>query len=73
MGIWLSLFPGLSEEQAKELSAVFELSGGQIENISRKTEVDDIISGKGLSMDVLVEYCKAENFNNMNISKRIGF
>ena len=73
MGIWNSLLPGLAEETSRELSIKFELSGGQIENIARKTEVDDIINGAALSMDTLVQYCKAETLNDFNSEKRIGF
>ena len=79
MGIWHSLLPGLAEESAKELSSRFELSGGQIENIARKTEVDDIINGgrhpevTRLSLDTLVAYSKAETLNEPTNSKKIGF
>ena len=73
IGIWNSLLPGLAAEYASELSSRFELSGGQIENIARKTEVDDIINGSGLSMDTLMRYCKAEILNDFNTGIRIGF
>ena len=73
-GIWNALLPDLREEQALELAASFELSGGQIENIARKAEVDSIINGTGPGMDVLAQYCRDENRNNLNFSlKRIGF
>ncbi|MCL2066923.1 MAG: ATP-binding protein [Treponema sp.] len=73
MGIWNSLMPGLAQETVKDLSSRFELSGGQIENIARKTEVDDILNDMGFSMDTLMQYCKAETQNDFNINKRIGF
>ena len=72
-GIWRTLLPDLPENKACELSGLFELSGGQIENIARKTEVDDIINGEGLSMDTLVQYCKSELQNNYVDEKKIGF
>lgn len=71
--IWNSMLPDLNKEMAEKLSARFELSGGQIENIARKTEVDAIINGNDLSMDILTEYCKDELMNVNNPSKRIGF
>jgi hypothetical protein len=71
--IWNILLPDLPEDNAVELSGKFELSGGQIENIARKIEVDSIISGGDLSMNTLVQYCKDENQNSFNASKRIGF
>jgi SpoVK/Ycf46/Vps4 family AAA+-type ATPase len=72
-GIWTSLLPDLPENWAAELSKRFELSGGQIENIARKTEVDRILSGEKLSMDTLIQYCKDETQNGFNASTRIGF
>jgi SpoVK/Ycf46/Vps4 family AAA+-type ATPase len=72
-GIWNSLLPDLPDDKAAELSRKFELSGGQIENIARKIEVDAIISGGVLSMDMLEKYCKDESQNGFNSAKRIGF
>jgi SpoVK/Ycf46/Vps4 family AAA+-type ATPase len=72
-GIWNSLLPELPDDKAKELSRKFELSGGHIENIARKIEVDAIINGVGLSMDTLVQYCKDEIQSGFNPEKKIGF
>jgi SpoVK/Ycf46/Vps4 family AAA+-type ATPase len=72
-GIWNALLPDLPETDAAERSAQFELSGGQIENIARKVEVDAIINGGDWCMDRLVQYCKDESLNGFNTSKRIGF
>jgi hypothetical protein len=65
--------PGLCEDWAVELSRRFDLSGGQIENIARKTEVDSILSGKTLSFDPLLHLCKDETKNGFDVSTRIGF
>jgi ATP-dependent 26S proteasome regulatory subunit len=73
INIWNSPLPDLSEDKAKELGERFELSGGQIENIARKIEVDAIISGSDLSMSTLVQYCQDESLNSLNTLKRIGF
>jgi SpoVK/Ycf46/Vps4 family AAA+-type ATPase len=72
-GIWNALLPELPEDKVGELSGRFELSGGQIENIARKIEVDAIINGGDLSMEMLVRYCKDEVQNSFNTSTRIGF
>jgi SpoVK/Ycf46/Vps4 family AAA+-type ATPase len=72
-GIWNALLPDLQEDNVSELSGRFELSGGQIENIARKIEVDTIINGGDLSMDMLVRYCKDEVQNSFNATTRIGF
>jgi len=71
--IWNTLAPELPDELTGELSAKYELSGGQIENIARKTEVEAIISNGVLPLNTLVQYCKDEIMNNLNASKRIGF
>ncbi|MDR0550457.1 MAG: ATP-binding protein [Spirochaetaceae bacterium] len=72
-GIWSSQLPDLPEDWIAELSKRFELSGGQIENIARKTEVDGILSGKKLSLDNLTQYCKDETQNGFTVSTKIGF
>ena len=71
--IWNTLAPELPDELTGELSTKYELSGGQIENIARKTEVEAIISGGILPLNTLVHYCQEEIMNNLNTSKRIGF
>jgi hypothetical protein len=68
------MLAGLPEEQSRKLAGEFELSGGQIENIARKVEVDSILTGIDLSTDSLVKYCKDESLNGFNsFAKRIGF
>ena len=71
--IWNTLAPELPDELTGELSTKYELSGGQIKNIARKTEVEAIISNGVLPLNTLVQYCKDEIMNNLNASKRIGF
>jgi SpoVK/Ycf46/Vps4 family AAA+-type ATPase len=72
-GIWNALLPDLPGNNVSELSGKFELSGGQIENIARKVEVDAIINGEDMRMEKLAQYCKDESQNGFNSSKRIGF
>jgi hypothetical protein len=72
-GIWNTMLPDLSEDTILELSGKFELSGGQIENIARKIEVDGIINGSSLCKDKLLQYCKDEVDNGFTVSKKIGF
>jgi len=72
-GIWNSLLPDLPDDNAAELSKKYELSGGQIENITRKIEVDAIINGSDLCMDTLIQYCKDEIQNGLYNAKKIGF
>ena len=71
--IWNALLPELAANDAAELSRRFALSGGQIENVARKIEVDAIISGSGPRMDTLIRYCQDETQNNLCAEKKIGF
>jgi len=73
IGIWNSLLPELNENGAVELAKRFEMSGGQIENIARKIEVDSILNGNNLSIDALTKYCKDEMHSGFNTIKQIGF
>jgi len=73
-GIWNALLPDITDDMAFELSGKYDLSGGQIENIARKTEVDSIINGDNLSLEILKQYCKEEIQNSFNDKLRIiGF
>jgi SpoVK/Ycf46/Vps4 family AAA+-type ATPase len=71
--IWRSMMPSLSAPEAEKLASRFDLSGGQIENIARKIEVDLVINGGEISMDALFRHCSDENSNQFNATKRIGF
>ena len=70
--IWLSQFPFLSEDDARKLASDFDLSGGQIENIVRKQNIDSILSGAEPSYDTLCAYCREESSVKSQIN-RIGF
>jgi hypothetical protein len=71
--IWHTMLPQLSDDGVIKLAKEFEISGGQIENIARKVEVDAILSGEELLTDNLTQYCKDEIFNRFNANKKIGF
>jgi hypothetical protein len=71
--IWQSMMPSLSAAETKKLAVRYDLSGGQIENICRKAEVDFVINGGSVSMDALSRYCSEEIAGQFNASKKIGF
>jgi len=74
LGIWCSMLPDLPEGSAMEIARKFNVSGGQIENIVRKLEVDNILNGNAFSMDLLTQYCNSEVKNSFNDDcKKIGF
>ncbi|MBR1503829.1 MAG: ATP-binding protein, partial [Prevotella sp.] len=71
--IWQTMLPELSAEDAAQLSEAYNLSGGQIENISRKHIVDTILSGSQVTLEKLQTYCREElSFSNKG-THRIGF
>jgi hypothetical protein len=70
--IWQSIIPVLPDEQAQELAARYDFSGGQIENVARKRTVECIISGAEPSLDTLLSWCHDESLAKED-SIRIGF
>lgn len=76
--IWQSLFAELTEEEARKLADEFDLSGGQIENVVRKSTVDRILhltaDSERLQFSDLGRYCREEAIcNQMNNRRRIGY
>ena len=72
--IWHSMVPDLDEEQTRKLASMFNFSGGQIENVSRKKMVQSIITGTEPSYEEMVEFCREEMIgNNRQTGNRIGF
>ena len=62
--IWRSMLKDLSDEDAQQLAAHFDFSGGQIENIARKRTGDYILSGQYASLEEIEKYCRAELLDN---------
>lgn len=71
--IWRSMLPELSELEAHQLSADFDFSGGQIENIVRKKTVRALISGQEPTFAEIREFCQEEGLDNQPSRRRIGF
>jgi len=70
--IWNTLLPELPVELVMDLSGKFDLSGGQIENIARKINIDSILTGC-VTKDTMMQYCKDEIQSSFIAPKRIGF
>ncbi|MBD5254129.1 MAG: AAA family ATPase [Barnesiella sp.] len=71
--IWKEMLHGLSDSDAALLAKRFDLSGGEIENISRKHTVNSILAGKDeIVIDDIIDSCLNERLDNSNRS-RIGF
>lgn len=71
--IWRSMIPSLSEAEAVQLATDFDFSGGQIENIARKREVQSIIGLCEPGFAQVREFCTEETIGNESTRRRIGF
>lgn len=69
--IWQSMLPFLPVESAEHLASQFCLSGGQIENVSRKCAVEFILGGSNPSLEAIEDMCRQEN--SYRKKGRIGF
>ena len=71
--IWKSMVPSLSEDDATALAGKFTFSGGNIENVARKSTVEYILSGNEPTLSILETYCQEEILNRKNTRNKIGF
>lgn len=71
--IWKSKMPHLSIEDCDLLASTFDFSGGQIDNIVRKNEINEIIHGNKVDVKTLLEFCKEETLSNQFTRTQIGF
>ena len=71
--IWKSMIPTLSEEDASVLADKYAFSGGNIENIARKSTVEYVLSGNEPTLSSLEGYCQEEVLDKKENRKRIGF
>jgi len=69
--IWKDKMPTLSERETSTLSEMFNLSGGQIDNIARKYLMKEVLHGTVPCLDELIGYCDEENFQPA--IQKIGF
>ena len=70
--IWKSMVGGLSDEEADILGRDYTFSGGNIENIARKSAVGYVLSGKKADLCELRKYCDEEMLTSRQ-SRKIGF
>ena len=71
--IWKSMVPSLSEDDAEVLADKFTFSGGNIENVVRKSTVEYILSGNEPTLSTLESYCQEEILNRRKTRNKIGF
>jgi hypothetical protein len=67
------MLPSLSNDDAAMLAASYDFSGGQIENISRKQAVEEILTGCTADINRIIEFCDEERLDSKPHYKSIGF
>ncbi|MDR0785902.1 MAG: AAA family ATPase [Treponema sp.] len=70
--IWQSMAPELSSDDAKTLAERFNFSGGQIENVARKSITDYVLYGRTPSFERIISFCKEELLEKPN-ERPLGF
>ncbi len=70
--IWKNKLPLLTDEEAKLLAGKFDFSGGEIDNIVRKCEIDEIINGELPELSKIEELCKNEKLSGSE-ARKVGF
>jgi AAA+ superfamily predicted ATPase len=69
--IWKLKIPILTADQFNALAVRYNFSGGQIDNIVRKTEIHEIIHGLTTSYETIIEYCNEELLQRKRVE--VGF
>ncbi len=70
--IWRTKLNTLGTEELSKLAKEFDFSGGEIDNIVRKCEMNEIIKGTRPGYEEIVELCKTERLENAE-EHRMGF
>ncbi len=70
--IWKSKLAWLSDDDCIKLAANYDLSGGEIDNIVRKCEMESLLHGTRPGLTVLEEWCRQETINTGK-GNTIGF
>lgn len=69
--IWKSKFPILELKDCEVLAEKYQFSGGQIDNILRKYEIHEIVTGEQATLDNLMTFCSEETLSNE--IRKVGF
>ena len=72
--IWQQMIPELNKADAGILAAAFDFSGGQIENIARKHNINMVLYGEQNNLlETLARYSEAEKLDSKREYRQIGF
>lgn len=72
ISIWKNKLPKLSDTDAANLASRYDLSGGEIDNVVRKSVVEEVTSGRVPDYNTLCQFCESEKFNKKS-SRKVGF
>lgn len=70
--IWKSKLPWLADEECGQLAAKFDLSGGEIDNIVRKSMMEEVLTGNRPDVAMLEAWCRGEKLTRKG-GNAIGF
>ena len=70
--IWKSKLPWLADEECGQLAAKFDLSGGEIDNIVRKSMMEEVLTGNRPDVVMLEAWCRGEKLTRKG-GNAIGF
>lgn len=72
--IWKSMIADLSDADAETLARRFSFSGGNIENVARKSSVEYVLTGNRPTVETLATFCEEETYaTEAPQRKKIGF
>ena len=71
--IWRNKLPLLSAKEALQLASQFSYSGGEMENIARKSLMDEIVFGIKPNFNRILSFCENEKWSVKSNGARIGF
>lgn len=71
--IWKDKLPILSDDEIMELSNSFQLSGGQIQNVTKKITLAQILTGMTTDFQEIKEFCENEFLDQPTGERRIGY
>ena len=68
--IWKDKLPEVEPRILKELANSYDLSGGQIENVVRKYQMNKVLGKNKADLKLMHTFCMAENYTTKT---RVGF
>lgn len=70
--IWKTKMPALTSQECSILADSFDFTGGQIDNVIRKIEIDELLYNHTLKFSQIIQFCKEEGMIKDKV-QQIGF